>query len=358
MHDIERPNLSHLPAAVVAYIEALEQELLALQARTLPVAQPPQPRRAEAAEEGDEPAEPPTTLNVITLSAAGTGKRTPRHLYRRQRRGGMGIFDLQASEDDPPAILAVADEADTLLLFTNQGRVFRVAVAGIPLTEVRARGQSIVKTLGLRAGETLVAALPEAGDGYYCLASERGWVRRIHYHYLGRTLIPGTTFHNIKEGGYLTHACWTPGGGEVLIATRQGLGIRFNEQQIPARGCLGMRIAPDDRVIGMVATTEDDGVFLLSADGKGTIRLMAGFRAHKAPGAAGKVLIKTDDLRGICAAGVAARGESADVFVISRLGKMVRFDGGEVPAKTGVVQGVNCLALRGDEAVAVVPANH
>lgn len=93
---------------------------------------------------------------------------------------------------------------------------------------------------------------------------------------------------------------------------------------------------------------EESSVFLLSADGKGSLRQMAGFAANKAPGAGGKVALKTDHL-----VGAVTTADGDDLFVISKLGKIIRFQAVEVPAKEGVVQGVNCMALRADETTAL-----
>ncbi len=90
------------------------------------------------------------------------------------------------------------------------------------------------------------------------------------------------------------------------------------------------------------------GVFLLGADGQGTIRRMAGFSRNKAPGSGGKQAMKADRLVGACAV-----DEGDDIFIISQLGKIIRFRADEVPAKEGVVQGVACMALRNDEAAAL-----
>src|SRR5262245_57083648 len=148
MMDVERPDLSDVDEAVVEYIEALEAELLRLQAtverpagRLAGVAQ----REGRPVEVEAEPvfAEPPTTLNVITITKSGLAKRTPRHWYGRQRRAGMGVFGLDTNEDDPPAHLLVADEGGAVLLFTNLGRAFRLPVREITETAVAGRGQSL-----------------------------------------------------------------------------------------------------------------------------------------------------------------------------------------------------------------------
>jgi DNA gyrase subunit A len=288
-------------------------------------------------------------MNVITLSLEGMAKRTPRHLYVRQRRGGMGVFDLETAEDNPPVLLAMADEKQNLLLFSNYGRAFRLPVSDLAETPVRARGQSLAGQLPFRPHERIVAALPDDGGMYVALLSQRGWVRRVRSNYLGKSLIAGMSFHDVKEGGYLMAACWTPGDGDLFIATRQGKGIRFAEDQVPARGCLGIRVDVDDVAVAVTAVYAESGVFLLGNDGKGTVRLMPGFTANKAPGAGGKVVMKSDQLIGAITV-----GEEDDIFIISRLSKIIRFRADEVPPKEGVVQGVNCMALRADEAVGVV----
>lgn len=338
----ERPDLSNLPPDVVAYIEALEGEVTRLRGRGEPSA-----LRAAAA----PPDEPPTTRCIVTISRGGLAKRSPRHLYGRQRRGGMGVFDLDTGDDDAPALLAHADEADTLLLFTTNGRAFRFPVAALPESPVRARGVPLVDSLPLLRGERIAAALV-AGDGQFAiLLSQRGWVRRIRAAYLGQNLIPGTSFHDVKEGGPLVAACWSNGDEHLFLASREGKAIRFMETQVPARGCLGIRLDVVDSAVAVtsVAASSNIGVFLISADGQGTVRLMSGFAANKAPAASGKVALKTDELV------AAARVDSgSDVFIISRLGKLIRFAADEIPAKEGVVQGVACMSLRADEAVAAM----
>jgi DNA gyrase subunit A len=329
---MERPDLTDVVPEIVAYIEALEAEL----AET-------QPKQREP-----EPAEPPTTLNVITISQEGKAKRTPRHLYGRQRRGGMGVFDLETAETDPPAVLAIADESEAIVLFSNFGRAFRLPVSDFVETPVRAAGQSLASQLPFRPHERIVKVLPENGGAYAVLVSQRGRVRRVRSNYLGRSLIPGMTFHDVKEGGYLVDVCWTSGEGDLFIATRLGKGIRFRESQVHSKGTLGLRVDMDDAVVAITAVTESNGVFMLTNDGKGTIRLMSGFRANASPGSGGKVAMKTDDL--IAAFAVT---DTDEIFAISQTSKIIRFTAEEVPPKEGVVQGVNCMALRNDVVTAV-----
>jgi DNA gyrase subunit A len=338
---MERPDLTTVDPAVRAYIESLEAELEALRQDIQP-APPP-------AEEPLEPTEPPTTINLITVSGLGIAKRTPRHLYARQRRGGMGIFDLDTDKNDPPAFLTLADASQELVLLTSLARAFRIPVSRLPESPVRSRGASITAALHLREGETLAAVLPHPASGYIALVSRSGMVRCMRYHYFGENLDSDVSLYNYAAFGPLAAACWTPGEGDLFIATRQGRAIRFAAKQVSVQGNLGIRLEDGDAVVGVAAVQENSGVFMLGANGKGTIRLMAGFSPNKSPGAGGKTAINTAPV-----VGIAAVSDAADLFIISRLGKIIRFQAAEVPAKEGVVQGVNCMALRGDECVALV----
>jgi DNA gyrase subunit A len=338
--DIERPDLSQVDPAVLTYIEALEAELERLRPHRRGV--------TSLSSSSSEFSEPPTTLNVITVSQ-NLAKRTPRHLYPRQRRGGMGIFDLEAPTDDPPAILTIADESQDLLLITNQARLFRTPARQLSETPVRGRGQSATADLPLNEDEQPALILPHQRSGYLVIVTEQGQVRRQRHHFFGDMMSPGNLLYDFKTMGPPAAACWTSGEHELFIATRQGRAIRFTEQKVPFKGCLGMRLSDDDAIAAVTEVKADGGVFLLTADGKGTIRLMTGFSPNKSPGAGGKIALKTDNL-----IDAVAVDESDDIFIISRLSKIIRFQAAEVPAKEGVVQGVICMALRADETVGLV----
>ncbi len=345
---IERPDLTHVSPEVLAYIESLEAELAAQTARRA------RPQIVAEPEPDAEPelCEPPTTINLITLTAGGLLKRTPRHLYGRQRRGGMGIFDLDAPENDPPALLALADESASLILFSDQGRTYRLPVNRLPEMPIRARGTALAGLLPVRPGERLVAALPESGGEQIALVGERGWVSTIRASFVGKSMIPGVVYYDAAKYGPLAAASWIPGlADEVFIATQQGFAIRFPAQRVPKTGCLGIRLEKNDVVVAATAANDASSVFLLGADGKGTLRLMAGFAANKSPGGGGKVALKTDKL-----VAAAAVNTENDIFIISRNSKIIRFQAAEVPPKEGVVQGVNCMALRGDETMAIAVA--
>jgi DNA gyrase subunit A len=339
--EIERPDLSQLDPHVRAYIEALEAEVEQLKGG--------RPKHEDAQSQIPIlPDEPPTTLNLITISANGTGKRTPRHLYSRQRRGGMGVFDLDTDDKEIPSVLTVADEGQSLLLFTSLARVFRMPVQSLPEAPVHSRGMNILGRYGLQGGEKLVSALPDMAKGNVVMVSERGMVRSLRHHVFGEYMKQGTSLFDTKQFGQLRAVCWAPGDGDLFIATRLGRAIRFSEKLVPPQGGPGIKVEAGDETVAVAAVYQDSAVFLLSSDGRGTIRSMDGFNPNKSSGGSGKIAMSTDNL-----VGAVTVDSGEDIFIISRLSKVIRFAMSEVPVKEGVVQGVNCMSLRADETAAV-----
>lgn len=341
-----RPDLSAVAPEVISYIEQLEADITRLQAMA------EDGRRTPRAQVSFEPSEPPTTINILTISQQGLIKRTPRHLYARQRRSGMGIFDLDVAEGDQPQFLVSSDESAGVVLITNQGRVFRIDTNGLSESAVRDKGEPLKNIFPLRDGEAITIAMSDEGGSQVIIVTDRGQLRRYAGHHFNQNLQQGMEIFSVQDVGIPVASCWTSGAMELFIATSQGRAIRFAEKLVPVRGCLGMRVEMGDEIVSIAAAPEDGAVFMATDEGKGTIRLLSGFSANKAPGSGGKTAMKTDALIG--AMGV---NTGDDLFIISEQGKIIRFQADEVPAKEGVVQGVNCMALRADSCVAMVTSS-
>jgi DNA gyrase subunit A len=345
---MQRPDLTNVDPDIRAYIEYLENELdrnpLRLRDGKGGQKEAPAERIPESI-----PAEPATTMGVITVSGEGSVKRTYRHLYPRQRRAGIGIFDLDGGKSDFPKHLAIADENQNLLLFTDHARGFLFPTGRILVSEVHSKGQPAFDRLPFEADEQIAAIVPSQASGYLALVSQRGMVRCLRHHLFGEYLKPGTSFYNYREFGPLAAVTWTPGNADLFIASQKGMAIRFSEKLVPPNGILGIRLDPDDRVAGVTAVTDESGVLLLGADGRGAIRQMSSFHANKSPGGGGKYALKTEKLLSCSTV-----DPTDDVFIITHLGKIIRFSAGEVPTTEGAVQGVYCITLRGDETSAMV----
>jgi DNA gyrase subunit A len=346
---MERPDLSNIDPKIIAYIEYLEAH----------VKVPTAPRRVEKSDlieeppfRADEPAQPaegPTTINILTASLAGYAKRTHRHLYNRQHRGGMGIFDLDIAEDDQPVSLSSIDDNQNLLLFTNRARVYRQNFNRIPETAIRSKGDFLFDRLPLESDERLVAILPERSSGYVALISATGRLRVLRHHLFGEHMKPGTAMYPFNEFGPLSGVCWTNGDGELLVVSKHGVGIRFNEKLIPPQGDWAIKLGADDAVTSIAPVYADSDVFVIGSDGRGTLRSMTSFAANKSMGGSGKQLFKNNHVVRLVPVEL-----SDDLFIISMLGKLIRFRCDEVPSSEGTVQGVICMSLRGDEVITAI----
>jgi DNA gyrase subunit A len=338
--EIEKPDLSQVNPKVAAYIQYLEAEIEQLKIKR-------SSKRKSISAELPEPSEQPTSICLVTMSKNGSIKRTYRHQYNRQRRSGMGVFDLVTPEHDPPEFLTTVDEKEDLLMISDFGHGYRLQLSAIPPKQVREQGQDIEKFLKFQTGEKIRLILPAKDTGYLALVSERGYTRLLRHNYLSGKMRPGTPLFDAGRFGPVAAGCWTTGSDELFIATRNGKAIRFKEKMIHANGSLGIRLERDDNVVGITSIKPKSSVLLIGSDGKGTIREMAGFAANKAPGSGGKIAIKTDHL-----IGAMTITKNDDIFVVSRLSKIIRFKAIEIPPKTGVVQGVNCMSLRADQITA------
>lgn len=350
---MDRPDLTNVNPEIKAYIEYLEARLKSAS---------PLISSQKKRESGPEPeidvistaplqAEAPTSIQIISVSSTGMVKRTSRHLYTPQHRGGVGIYDIELKDPDFPSVLASVDESQNLLLFTNLARAFRYPIGKIQSTPVHGKGD-LFERLPFEQDEKVVSILPEQAQGYVAMVSAGGRVRTLRHHVFGEHMKPGTSLYPYRDFGPLVSACWTPGDGDLFIATRRGIGIRFNEKLISPQGDYGIKVGAEDTVVGITPVRDDSGVLMVTSDGKGTIRLMSGFAPNKTPGGSGKIAIKSEHL--INAVSVE---ESDNIFIITRLGKMIRFKADEVPQTEGVVQGVNCILMRSDVVTSVLKSS-
>jgi DNA gyrase subunit A len=342
--DLPRPDIETLDPTTRAYVEALEAEVARLGGHL--------PHSSGVSVDSDsaaaKPPERPTSMRVITVSRSGLAKRTPRHLYSSQRRGGMGVFDLVVDERDEPAWLLVADaDKDDIMILTDRARTYRVSVSRLQRADVNGRGRSLHEDCALRSDEQVALVVGPAQAPYLALLTERGHVRWLGGHLVGEKLPPGTPLYESQDLGAPAAACWAHNADDLFVATGTGKAIRFSARTVSMPGCLAIRLDVDDTVRAVVPVRENSGLLLLGADGKGSVRLMEGFRANKEPGGSGKIALKTERLAAACLVEA-----SDDILAVSRLGKTIRFAADEIPAKTGAVQGVNCMALRSDEVTA------
>lgn len=215
---------------------------------------------------------------VVTVSNEGYIKRLPVTTYRKQRRGGKGIAGMETKEDDFVRDLFIASAHQYMLFFTSLGRVYWRKVHELPRAGRTARGRAIVNLLNLGKDETVTACLPvrnlkEEGR-YVFMVTRQGIVKKTPLIQFSNVRAAGIIALTLKEGDMLLDTLISTGEDNILIATNQGKAIRFPESDVrpmgrTAAGVIGVRLQPDDFVVGVSLAKEDRTVLSITENGFG-----------------------------------------------------------------------------------------
>lgn len=323
----------------------------------------------------------PVTDVAVTISHQGYVKRVPLDTYRQQGRGGKGIRAGDSKEDDFIEHVFIASTHDDLLCFTDTGRVFKMKVFEIPEMSRTSVGRAMINLVDLREGERTCAYLAvkdfEEGSHYLAFASKQGIVKRTALKDYRNVSKGGLIAVGLKEGDSLLNVAVTAGSDDILLATAQGMAIRFNENDArlmgrPAAGVKGIELEEGDEVIGVVVipmdrpdpeadgTTKDPSMCLLtiSVNGYGKRTPIDEYRVapevgpmrSQSRGGKGRADIKAGERNGVS---VAALGVLAtdDVVVISRGGQLVRTPASEIRECGRGTMGVRVVSLHEGDAV-------
>ena len=231
---------------------------------------------------------------VITATRDGYIKRLPVDTYRSQGRGGKGIIALTAKEEDEVAHLFITTTHHYVLFFTNRGRVYRLRAHEIPAASRQARGTAIINLIQIESRERITAILAVkefAADRYVFMATRRGTVKKVPLESLHTRIKGGLIAINLEEGDDLSWAAITDGKQDVVLATKQGMSIRFPEEQVrpmgrQAAGVRGIRLRKEDEVVGMVVCREGAELLVATELGYGKRTALENYR-HQARGGIG-----------------------------------------------------------------------
>ncbi len=289
-------------------------------------------------------------------------KRMPAENFDPQRRGGKGIIGADPKEGDRVSKVFRANTHDYLLCFTNQGQVYRLKTYEIPEMGRTARGKSAVNIIDLDDGEEITAVVDtDEFDDDECLTmvTRQGYVKRTHGAEFDNILSTGIIAADIGEDDELIDVEVTDGTGDLVIGTEHGMTIRFDETEAremgrTARGVRGIDLEGDDRVAGMVATTDDDERALLTVtrQGYGKRTPLTEYRAQSRYGK-GLIDIKTDERNGPVAT-VKAVEESDHIVVMSDDGQIMRCPVAEISTVGRNTKGVTIMQVDAGDSVASV----
>ena len=218
---------------------------------------------------------------VISLTENGYIKRVAARYYREQRRGGKGMRGMAIKESDALMDVFFAYSHDTILFFSNQGKVYTRRAYGIPEMQRDKRGLLINSVLPLEVDETITAVLAvadetfELDEGYFVMATSKGRVKRVEHDEFMDVRYSGLIAMTVNEGDSLRWVKWTDGNQEIVMASANGQSILFHESDVrvmgrQAAGVMGMRLSGNDEIAGMdVVETEHTHVLVVTENGFG-----------------------------------------------------------------------------------------
>lgn len=299
---------------------------------------------------------------VVTLTREGYIKRINANVYRNQHKGGMGVVGMKTKEEDYVAQILHVRTHSTLLFFTDSGRVYRIKAHEIMEASSRnSRGTAIVNVLPLATGEevtTMIDLEKTNPEQFLFMITEQGIVKRTELAEYNNIRKSGLNSISLDDNDKLISVLLSDGTADVLIGTRLGMAIRFNEEDVrplkrAARGVRGIKLKKDDVVVGAGILAPGKQVLTVSEEGYGKRTDMEAYNVQKRGGMGTKNYRITDKTGEIV--GMEIVSDEDEVIIISEQGKVIRFDMNAVSVKKGkAVSGVRLQNLETGDKVAAV----
>lgn len=295
----------------------------------------------------------PEEESVILLTTENYIKRTLLSEYRRQNRGGKGKRGMTTKEEDVIDQLVPANTHDFLLFFTNKGRVFRLKAYEVPAASLAAKGVAAVNLLALQPEEKITSIIKHQKDaneeGYLFMATTKGTVKKTPFKDYANIRTNGLIAIKLDEGDELRWIKKTTGNNDVIISTSAGQAIRFGEADArpmgrSARGVRGVRLRPNDNVVGMDIVVDNENLFVISENGYGKITKAEHFPTHKRGGVGIKAAVVTSKTGPI----VQVRTldpDTTEVLLISSKGQAIRVGLKDIPTLGRTTQGVRIMRM-------------
>ena len=302
---------------------------------------------------------------VFTLTKMGYIKRQPVETYQVQRRGGKGIKGMSRREEDYAESMFICSSHDYILFFTSEGKMYRLKGYEIPEGTRTSKGMNIVNILPITAEEKVTAMLrvPDFGeDKYYlCMATKNGVIKRTELDAYRNIRKSGIIAINLDEGDELRWVKLTDGEQNLMVATRKGMSICFNEKDAraigrTARGVRAITLGDGDEVVGMVIFGTEGKVLTISEKGYGRRSDVSNYRVQNR-GGKGLTNYHTEQYGEVCA--IEMVDETQDIIMISSDGIIIRLPAEQVRECNRPSKGVILMKTKeGEKVVTISLAEH
>ncbi len=290
---------------------------------------------------------------VITLSHNGYIKRNPLSAYRSQRRGGKGLIGMETREEDFVKYLFISSTHDYMLFFSNLGRLYWLKAYQIPEAGRAAKGKALVNLLKLSEGERITTALPvrDFKEGFLVQFTKKGIVKKTALEKYSNPRGKGIIALTLESGDELIAVRKTDGKSDLIIGTRNGLSIRFNEEDArdmgrTAKGVRGIRLVKGDEVVSAEVAEEKTALLTVTEKGIGKRSQIEDYPVQKR-GGKGVISIKITE-KGGKAVGLMQVRDEDEVVMITNSGKLIRTLAGNISLHGRNTQGVRLMDVEGD----------
>lgn len=297
---------------------------------------------------------------MVTITSQGYIKRIPPETYRAQRRGGTGVKGMTTNDEDFVTHLFTADTKSFMLFFSNLGKVYWLKVHQIPEGTRTARGKALASLLNLSSVEKICSVLSVKnfdGGGTIVMATKQGVVKKTEVSAFSHPRAGGIIALTVNPGDILVNADYSAGGNDILLCSKGGMSIRFNEDDVramgrSAAGVRGMDLEEGDEVVGMSVLDKKDKLDLLTVTsaGYGKRTEESEYRVQSR-GGKGIITMKTTDKNGGEVISVKAVSNADDLMVITDKGQVVRIRIKEISTMGRNTQGVRLVRLKEGEKV-------
>ncbi|MDA1060856.1 MAG: DNA gyrase subunit A [bacterium] len=306
----------------------------------------------------------PNAPVMVMLSKENYIKRIPVSSFTSQKRGGKGIIGGTTKDEDEIKLIKYAFNHDELLYFTNQGRVFKLPVFEIPTASRQAKGQAIVNLLQLQEGE-IVTAILKTGESFtgqfLFMATNKGTIKKTKVEDFGNVRKSGLIAIRLRDGDSLEWVRECSELDEVILVSKEGKCIRFNEKDArpmgrASIGVRGMKLKSGDQVVEMdiVNDKETAEVLVIMANGLGKMTKVKDYRFQTRGGSGVKTAQLTTKTGKVVGAKIISSNTDADMIIMSKSGQVIRLHSSQIPSQGRATQGVYLMRMKPNDKVASI----